>query len=984
MADSRRGTERKLNVFISYSRNDMVFADKLDEALRICGFETLIDRTEIYAFEDWWKRIQSLIIQADAVIFLLSPDAIASEICQKEVAFAASLNKRFAPIVYRQVDVEAVPRDLSQLNFIFFDDEKVFNQSFSRLSEALTTNIDWIRRHTEFGTSSRNWDAAKRPNGLLFRSPLLEQAEEWIASRPHGAPEPTAETREFIALSRRAKTQLWNRLIFSLLVGLVLSAGLAGFAFWQRSLANQQRNQALLAQSQYLADASRELIDRDPVAAMLLALEGLPDGASDNAVQRERPYWAQAESSLEGGRRRTFERAILQGNFGSIAMTPDGSMVAVGATDGTTLLWDTKTLSVRGTLTGDAAQVRSVAVTADGEYVVTNSSDTTAKVWSTRTLALVGRLDGHTAKIESVAVSSNGSRIVTGAADGTVRLWDLMTSSLLGTLAGDTRPVRKVAIAANGAFFAGASGTTVKVWSGIDISEIGELRGHTGDVTDLAVTQDGSLIVSSSTDKTVRVWDTREWRQVGMLDEAAWVSSVAVSKDGSRIVTGSTDSKIRIYEVRTTLGSSAREWKLVGQLGGMNSWIMGVAVTSDGMRVVAVAPFERLLRSGFSIARPYASISAAQVVTVRLWDALKFDTIGELKDRAEVDKIVSVAVNGDASRIVTGSGELWSAEPGRNNIARVWDANTLEEIGQLKGHTGSVLSVAVTPNFDRIITGSADGTARVWDARTLAEVGQLVGHTDKIVSVAVIPDASRIVTGSHDGTARIWNAISLLEVGRIGGEHGKIYSVASSANGKFIVAGTSDGATVWEPVVDNRDNSPNWQKVWQSEQFEYVRVVAISPDASFIVAAASDGNPRVWARDPTINTSKPNSMWRLLGELVGHSKGLLSLTITTDNSRIVTGSRDNTLRIWNAKTLAEVGLLSHTNWVTGVAATSDGKQLFSVSMDNSLRQWRVFPTGQTLIDQVKASASRCLSLSERDYYHVPPNLPSWCAIFDRK
>ena len=51
-------------VFISYSRKDMAFADRLELALKARGFEPLIDRTEIYAFEDWWKRIEALISSA--------------------------------------------------------------------------------------------------------------------------------------------------------------------------------------------------------------------------------------------------------------------------------------------------------------------------------------------------------------------------------------------------------------------------------------------------------------------------------------------------------------------------------------------------------------------------------------------------------------------------------------------------------------------------------------------------------------------------------------------------------------------------------------------------------------------------------------------------------------------------------------------------------------------------------------------------------
>src|ERR1700728_1165021 len=110
------GQQPKAKIFISYSRKDMAFADRLEGALKAPGFEPLIDRSEIYAFEDWWKRIQALIGRADTIVFVLSPDAVASDIALKEVTHSASLNKRFAPIVCRRVDERAIPEALQRLN----------------------------------------------------------------------------------------------------------------------------------------------------------------------------------------------------------------------------------------------------------------------------------------------------------------------------------------------------------------------------------------------------------------------------------------------------------------------------------------------------------------------------------------------------------------------------------------------------------------------------------------------------------------------------------------------------------------------------------------------------------------------------------------------------------------------------------------------------------------------------------------------------
>jgi tetratricopeptide (TPR) repeat protein len=236
------GGQSKAKVFISYSRKDIDFADRLDGALRARGFEPLIDRTDIYAFERWWERIEALIRRADTVVFVLSPDAVASDVALKEVEFAASLNKRFAPVVWRRVDDKSIPETLAKLNFIFFDDEAAFEQRAGQLAEALNTDIGWIRQHTDLGEQARRWAQAKGAPGLLLRSPVLEGAERWIASRPPGAPAPTDETQTFIRQSRQGATRRRNVLTGSLAAGLVVALALAGLAYWQRGVAVEQRS----------------------------------------------------------------------------------------------------------------------------------------------------------------------------------------------------------------------------------------------------------------------------------------------------------------------------------------------------------------------------------------------------------------------------------------------------------------------------------------------------------------------------------------------------------------------------------------------------------------------------------------------------------------------------------------------------------------------------------------------------------------------
>ena len=95
--------DNKLNVFISYSRDDLGFSDQLDAALgrNGFGFDTTLDRHGITAGEDWKRRLGNLIRNADTVVFVLSPSSARSKICAWEVGEAILLRKRIIPVLSR-------------------------------------------------------------------------------------------------------------------------------------------------------------------------------------------------------------------------------------------------------------------------------------------------------------------------------------------------------------------------------------------------------------------------------------------------------------------------------------------------------------------------------------------------------------------------------------------------------------------------------------------------------------------------------------------------------------------------------------------------------------------------------------------------------------------------------------------------------------------------------------------------------------------
>ena len=90
----------------------------------------------------------------------------------------------------------------------------------------------------------------------------------------------------------------------------------------------------------------------------------------------------------------------------------------------------------------------------------------------------------------------------------------------------------------------------------------------------------------------------------------------------------------------------------------------------------------------------------------------------------------------------------------------MWEAASGRELLTLTGHSDWIISVAFSPDGQRIVTASEDQTAKVWDAASGTNLLTLRGHTSEIMSVAFSPDGQRIVTGSSDKTAKVWDAAS--------------------------------------------------------------------------------------------------------------------------------------------------------------------------------------------------------------------------------
>jgi WD40 repeat protein/tRNA A-37 threonylcarbamoyl transferase component Bud32 len=564
-------------------------------------------------------------------------------------------------------------------------------------------------------------------------------------------------------------------------------------------------------------------------------------------------------------------------------------------------------------------------------FVEQKALDLAAQLKESRRLLDLNKLRSAQTAFDNNAVALARNTLAEIALENRCVVWGLLARRFEGSLfvldALVAVHVTSVALSADGSWIVtGSDDNIARVWDARTGQFLAELRGHTGKVTSAAMSTDGTRIVTGSADRTARVWNAGTGQTLTELKgHTGPVTSVALSADGSRIVTGSEDRTARVWEIPSRLAEGTASAKPEG-FGRTGRSLTELKHKDEVVSVAISGDGSRVITAAYNKAAARdktAVVIAARDRTARVWDAKTGQKLLELGRHQ--DGVTSVAFSADGRHIVTGS---------EDKSGRVWDAADGWLEAQLMGHTGPVTSIALSADGSRIVTGSEDRTVRVWEGRLGQPLAQLTGHTGGVLSVALSADGARIVTGAQDGTARVWDGRTGYVGAKLKGTERPVLGVGISADGSCIVTTSGDSrAWVWDA------SSGRCRAVFWGSRHG-VGSVAISADGSRIAAAAPDGTARVWAT----KTGQP------LAELTGHADGVTGVALSANGARAVTGSADRTARVWDARTgQSLIELKGHTAPVTRVALSGDGTRIVTGSGDRTARVWDA-GTGQSLIE----------------------------------
>jgi len=443
-------------------------------------------------------------------------------------------------------------------------------------------------------------------------------------------------------------------------------------------------------------------------------------------------------------------------------------------------------------------------------------------------------------------------------------------------------------------------------------------------VESLAFNVDGDLLASGGF-REAKLW--RRPGDVQMLNLAAGgpVTAVAVSVDQQWIATTAQNHSLRLWNAST------------GQPGpvmaGHTDRITSLRFSPDGTRL----------------------ISASLDQTIRLWNTADGSPTGVIETPVAVNAVELVRSSGPTEALPEPPSVLVSG--GTENFIRTWtlpDSAPRHIDQSLSGL--QQLSVSNDGAFAAMIGG--DGLVRILQSAPEAAgspaLGRIVAEwkpdappvtTLAFVSASVLPseadapavtpgsDVSHYVlaTGSGDGTITLWSLPDHQPLARWRGGTNPVTALTASMDGRQMMTGAENGTlSHWKldtssiRGLDGTTGTP-------------VTVLAISPSRKLAaVAGLANGQPAIQIRNLDNG--------QVTHTLTGHSAAVRSLAFSMDSARVVSGSDDHTVRVWNPGDAAQpeqARLEGHAAAVTGVAFSPDGSQVLSGAVDHAVRLWNL-------------------------------------------
>lgn len=439
----------------------------------------------------------------------------------------------------------------------------------------------------------------------------------------------------------------------------------------------------------------------------------------------------------------------------------------------------------------------------------------------------------------------------------------------------------------------------------------------------------------------------------------------AFSPDGKILATGGDDALIVLWN----LESGQR----IGQpLSAHTAPVLSLAFSADG-QTLASSSEDQTIRFWNVASRQPSPVIVRELLTARslaFHPAANLLAAGGVSSRRPLYLIdpatgkpleqVFVGLTGSVESLAFSPDGKYLAAAGWDRTILVWDSATGRLAGPpLGGHTDTILSIAFSPNGKTIASASADKTIRLWDLTTFRMSGTpLQGHTNQVTSLSFSAVGDLLASASLDGTLRIWDASGRQASPRLlKGHKGDVLQAVFQPKSRLMVSTGEDGAIlVWDAARDQ----PLGNSILNLKAAENL---AVSPRGDLFAASlctrpdsipCEQSEVQVWdLQEPALKTMPFKGFTVTQQMAFNQDSSLLAVAGCYREHTSPTGCLQPTIRLWETTSEKPLpgDLEGHLDAITSLVFSPDGQFLASSSRDKTVRLWDavlVQPTGPVL------------------------------------
>lgn len=454
----------------------------------------------------------------------------------------------------------------------------------------------------------------------------------------------------------------------------------------------------------------------------------------------------------------------------------------------------------------------------DGRQVLVGS-DNLVELRDATSGALIRALRGHRLLMVDCRFSPDACRIVSLAhsydrEDAELKLWDANTGRELASVSSNRDSVmtddmiEKFAFSPDGAKLALVNRHTIKLRDTETGVERATFDGHGSTIQAIGFSPDSRLLVSASSDSTLKLWNTSEWTSDEIEERhSKVVSALAFSPDGSRLASASGDKTVKVWDTRSATALLT--------LTGHQIAINGCAFSPDGAKVL-------------SWGGEYSNGE------IRLWDSATGELLADLTGHK--DKVSQCVFSIDGKQIVSaGLGDY---------TLRYWDARSGAELRRLQtGDSPQHLQLVAefSPDGRYLLCSNAWGRLMIRDGRSGATVLEL----EKGCSPCHFsPDGKRILAGEV-----LLDSTTGRELDTLSGTP----TIGQHSSSEFLASSSRDDSCIFSPDGTMTASAPRGvvrisggeNGAWLAT-FEGSSPLAFSPDQTLLAFSGGSRRLSVW------------------------------------------------------------------------------------------------------------------------------------------